>query len=85
MANLPYCDIIVTEFELQLHYYVHFLRITIGMSSFIPASVGWIVPQLFFYKDRFGTKQPIKVDMPLSKETKPKQEKILCQESMGIQ
>ena len=28
---------------------------------------------LFFYKDGFGIKHPMKVDMPLNKETKMKQ------------
>ena len=30
-----------------------------------------IVLLLFFYKDGFGIKYPIKIDVPLNKETKP--------------
>ena len=29
------------------------------------------MPLLLFYKDGFSIKQPMKVDMPLNKETKP--------------
>ena len=38
--------------------------------NIISPAIGWIVPLLFFYKDGFGIKSPIKVDMPLNKETK---------------
>ena len=34
--------------------------------------IGQILSLLFFYKDGFGIKYPIKVDMPLNKETKSK-------------
>ena len=37
------CEIVVTEFELQLRYYIHFLANTLGkgMSPFIlPAGIG---------------------------------------------
>ena len=30
-----------------------------------------MVPPLFFYKDGFGIKLPMKFDIPLNKETKP--------------
>ena len=33
--------------------------------------MGWIVLLLFFYNDDFGIKWPMKVGMPLNKETKP--------------
>ena len=47
------CGIVVNEFELQLHYYVHFRTNTLGKDM------------RFFLKDGFGIKQPMKVDMSL--------------------
>ena len=35
-----------------------------------------MVPQLFFYKDGFGFELAMKVDMPLNKETKPKNNSV---------
>ena len=32
MANILDCDIVVTEFKLQLHYYDHFQANTLGKS-----------------------------------------------------
>ena len=39
------------------------------MKGILP-DMGFIVP-LLFYKDGFGFKQPMKVDMPLNKEARP--------------
>ena len=41
-----------------------------GMNTFITPAMGYLVPQLFFYKEGFGIKYPRKVDMPLNKQTK---------------
>ena len=45
-------DIVVSEFELQLRYYVHFLTSTIekDMNPFISQGMNLIVPLLFLYK-----------------------------------
>ena len=50
------CNIIVSKFKLQSHYYVHFRTNTVrkGMKPFISLAMGWIIPLLFFYKDGFG-------------------------------
>ena len=41
--------IVINEFELQLHYYVHFRTNTLGkgMDTLIPLAMGLIVPLLF--------------------------------------
>ena len=39
------------------------------MNPLIPPAMCYIVPLLFFYKDGFGIKWAITVDMPLNKET----------------
>ena len=59
MANVLDCDIIATDFKLQSSYYVHFWSFTFGkgMNPLIPPAMAWIV-------------SPMKVDMPLNKETK---------------
>ena len=48
--------------------YIHFWTNTFGkdMNPLILPAMGSIVSLLFFYKDIFGIKQPIKVDMPLN-------------------
>ena len=49
---------IVSEFELQSLYYVHF-RTNIhgkGMNPLILPAISWILPLLFFSKDGFGIK-----------------------------
>ena len=45
VANVLYCDTVVSEFELQPHYYVHFRVNTIekGMNSLIFPAMDWIV------------------------------------------
>ena len=56
LANLLDCDIVVSEFELQLRYYVHFWTLREGMDPLITPVMGQILPLLFFYKDGFGIK-----------------------------
>ena len=62
-------------FEVSMLYtYIYiYIYIYIYMSILHIAVFGYgtIVPQLPFYKDGFGIKKPIKVDIPLNKETKP--------------
>ena len=51
-------DIVVSEFELHSHDYIHFRTNTLGkdmMNPLIPPpAIGWIVSLLFFYKGSFG-------------------------------
>ena len=44
--------IIVSKFEFQSHYYIHFQIKTFGksMNTFILTAMGYIVPLLVFYK-----------------------------------
>ena len=65
--------IIVSEFVLQSHYYIHFQANNLGkgMKPLIIPAMGWIVLLLFFLENGFGIKYLTKVDMPLNKETKP--------------
>ena len=58
VANVMDCNLIVSEFELQLFYYIHYRTNTLGkyMNSIVPPTMGQIVPLLFFYKDGFGIK-----------------------------
>ena len=74
VANDVDCDIIVNVFKLQLCYYIHFQNNTLrkGMNPLIQPSMVYIVLLLFFYKDGFGIKLSIKIDMPLNKETNPR-------------
>ena len=48
--------IVVSKFELQLRYYIHFQTNTLGkgMNPLVFPAMGWIVPLLFFHKDDFG-------------------------------
>ena len=71
MVNAMDCGIVVREFVLQLHHYVHFRANTLGkgINPLILPSMGYVVPLLFFPEKRFGIKLPAKVDMPLNKET----------------
>ena len=52
------CGIVVSEFELQLHYYVHFQTNTLGkgMNLLILPAMGYKASLLFFKKDGFGIK-----------------------------
>ena len=64
MANVLDWYIVVSEFELQSYYSVYFQT---------SAKLVWnpLLPQLlFFNKDGFGIKYPMKVDMLSNKETK---------------
>ena len=58
VANVLYCDIVVSEFELQSHANVHFLIDILGkgMNLLMPPVICWIVSLLFFFKDDFGIK-----------------------------
>ena len=53
MASVLDCEIVVSEFGLQLNYYIYFRIDTIedSMNPFIPPAVGKIVSLLFFHKD----------------------------------
>ena len=50
----------VSEFELQLSYYVTFRTNTPGKGIYLfdPPVMDWIVSQLFFCKDGFGINNP---------------------------
>ena len=74
MVKAMDCGIVVSEFELQLRYYIHFRTHTIGkdIKQLILPTIGYIVRLLFFLENGFGIKQPTMVDMPLNKETTPK-------------
>ena len=67
MVKAMDCRIVVSEFELQSCYYVHFQTNTLGkdMNLLILQAIGQIIPLLFFSKDGIGIKWPTKVDMPL--------------------
>ena len=58
MAKVLDYGLEMSEFKLQLHYYVHFQSNTLanGIETLIISPMGWIVLLLFFYKDRFGVK-----------------------------
>ena len=53
MANELHCNIVESEIEFQLRYYVHFLTNTLGksMNSFITPNMGLKLSLLFFHKD----------------------------------
>ena len=72
------CKILVSDFELQSRYYVHFWTNALekGMNHVIPPSIGLIVPLLFFYKDGFGIESPSKIDMALNKRNRNQSEDI---------
>ena len=50
MVKVMDCKIIVSDFVLQLRYYVHFRTNTLGkgMNPLILPAMGYIVPLLFF-------------------------------------
>ena len=75
VANVLDCHSIVSEFEFQSRYYIHFLINILekGMDFLIPLTMDYILSLLFFYKDSFGIKLPMTVDMPLNKEIKSNQ------------
>ena len=58
MVKAMDCRIVVSEFELQSHNYVHFRTNILekGMNPHILPAMGLIVPLLLFLKDRFGIK-----------------------------
>ena len=58
MVKAMDCGIVVSEFVLQSHYYVHFRANTLGkgMNPLILPAMGSIVPLLFFLENGFGIK-----------------------------
>ena len=68
MVKTMDCGIVVSEFELQSRYCVHFRTNTFGkgMNPLILPAIDQIVPLKIFSKDGFDIKLPIKVDMPLN-------------------
>ena len=58
MVKAMDCGIVVSEFVLQLRYYVHFRANTLGkgMNPLILPALGNIVPLLFFEENGFGIK-----------------------------
>ena len=71
MVKVLECDIVMSKLKLESHYCIHFWTNALdeGMNSLILPAIGLIVPLLFFLRHDFGIKLPIKVDMPLNKET----------------
>ena len=70
VANMLDWDV-VSEFELQSHYYVYFQTNTLG-KGMNPS----------FPSPRYDIKWSTKVDMPLNKETKPNALLLLCRLSI---
>ena len=62
------CGIVVSEFEFQSSYNVHFPTNTLGkdMKSLTLPTMGYIASPLLFYEDGFSIKLPTKVDMSLN-------------------
>ena len=60
VANVMDCDIVMSKFELQSCYNVHFRSNTLreGMKPLIPQSIGKIVPILSFYKGGLALNNP---------------------------
>ena len=58
MVKLVDCGLVVSEFELQLSYYVYFRINPIGkgIHPLIPPGIGQLVPLLVFHKDGLGIK-----------------------------
>ena len=54
------------------------------MSPLIPSAVDLIVALLFFYKDGFSIKWPMKVDIPLNKKSKQKKKKLIPYPNYGL-
>ena len=60
------CCLKVSELEFYPRDYFHFWTNILG--NIIPPTIGKIVSLLFFNKDGFVIKLPMKVDMPLNKK-----------------
>ena len=73
VANVLDSDLVVSEFEFQSRYYIHFRTSALekGMNLLLHPAMSWIISLPYFYNDDFGIKKPTKVDVPLNKETKP--------------
>ena len=78
MVKAMDCRIVVSEFVFQSRYYVHLWANTHGkdMNHLIVPAMSYIVPLLFFSENSFDIKLPIRVDVPLNKESKPNGEKV---------
>ena len=63
------CDIVVSEFELQLSYYVSLSDKYYRERCELPFPVSYELNNIFF-KDSFGIKYPTKLDIPLNKKVK---------------
>ena len=48
------------------------------MKPIISKAMGWIVPKIIFYEDKYGIKLPTNVDMTLNKETKLNIDRNMC-------
>ena len=66
--------IVISEFEFQSRYYVHFWSniLAKGKNPLTLPSMEKIVHLLLFYRDGFGIEWPSKIDMPLKKKPKLK-------------
>ena len=71
MARVLDYGLEVIEFNLQSRCYVHLQTnsLTKGMNPVIPPVMSLILSLLYFYKDGCSFNLPMKVDMPLNKET----------------
>ena len=70
-AKMLDCSLEISQFELQLRYYVHLWPNTFreSMKPLIFSALGWIVLLLLLcaYKDNFSIEYPTKGDMLLNK------------------
>ena len=73
MVQLDY-GIVISKFELQSLYYVHFRTNTLekSMKPRILPAMGYIAPLLYFAKDSIGIIYPKKADIPLNNKKKNK-------------
>ena len=72
MANVLDCDIVVSEFELQSHYYRHYQANIFGKGTnflITPPSYGLNSCTIVFLKNGFGIEIPTRVNIPFNKET----------------
>ena len=58
VANVHICDIVISEFEHQSHYYLYFRTNTIGndINPLIPPNHSLNSTTIFLYLDGFGIK-----------------------------
>ena len=67
MAKVLNCVLKVSKFKHQLCYCIPFEINTLGggINPLLSPVMDYIISLMFFYKDGFGIKLPMKVDMPL--------------------